>query len=300
MCILWTLSQYRYSAHCPVRRNPGKTGTHCSIVIKSNAMAHCPPLSLHLADVASRLKSRRSAEYARLTIIAETAKLSASHDLTNLKVPQICESCGISRATFYLHFQSRDELFAELMRELTALESANIPSLADCTTIESAIEQIIDWYIDVHLANASLFQNLTFLRRSNRAISDSWLIRAKTLHEAVVRELSRFSEFKKLDPGHANFVLEFVGGGMNSVISRVNTRLPTNPFVPSRLADIKKTVSQLLFRALFGADPAYTTKKGARQLHISDDRSQSTEVVTALPSRRQSRASASKRRAGKK
>lgn len=218
-----------------------------------DAMKKCLPLSMHLTDRAASLNSRRSAEHGRLVILAETAKLATDLDLVTIKVPQICDASGISRATFYLHFRGRDELFADLMQELTDLECASVPDLTGCGSIKDAVTAIVDWYIEVHLANASLFQNLTFLRRSNRAISDCWLSRAKILHEAVVRELSKFPEFQTLSSEHANFVLEFVGGGMNGIISRVNTRLPANPFVPSDIIVIKSRTADLLFQALFGA-----------------------------------------------
>ena len=210
-------------------------------------------LSLHLATLAGSIPNKRSADHSRLTILAAAARIAGTRDLPEMRVPDICLACDISRATFYLHFQGRDELFAELMRQLTALESSLTPSLADCPDVAAGIYAIVDWYIDVHLANASLFHNLTFLRRTNPKINESWLDRARVLHHAVSQELSRFAEFRALAPSEGDFVLEFVGGGMNGVISRMNSKVRRNPYVPVKLADLKASVALLFYRALFGA-----------------------------------------------
>jgi AcrR family transcriptional regulator len=211
-------------------------------------------LSQHLTNRAAAVANRRSAEHSRLLILAAAARMAGTRDFVEIRVPDVCRACAISRATFYLHFDGRDALFAELMRELTSLESSLTPSLADCPDFASGVRAIVDWYIDVHLANASLFQNLTFLRRTNRAINESWLDRARILHRAVTNELSRYGEFRALDQAQANFALEFLAGGINSVISRVNTKLPRNPFVPEQLDDLKSAVAVLFHRGLVGRD----------------------------------------------
>ncbi len=213
-------------------------------------------LSFHLQALARDIPNKRSAEHSRLTILAAAARMAGTQDFPEMTVPDICQACGISRATFYLHFDGRDSLFAELMRQLTALESSLTPSLAACPDVAAGIRAIVDWYIDVHLANASLFHNLTFLRRTNLEINESWLERARILHRAVADELKRFPECRALPHEHADFVLEFFGGGMNSVVSRVNTKLPRNPYVPTDLAKVKASVARLLYRSLFGADAA--------------------------------------------
>lgn len=212
-------------------------------------------LSRHLSALAQAIANKRSAEHSRLTILAAAARMAGTHDFPEMRVPDICKACEISRATFYLHFEGRDQLFTELMRQLTALESSLTPDLSGCPDVAAGIQAIVEWYIDVHLANASLFQNLTFLRRTNREINESWLHRARILHEAVSEQLSRFPQFRALSPGHTAFVLEFFGGGMNSVISRANRPVPRNPYVPGELAEIKAAVTRLFYRALFGSDP---------------------------------------------
>jgi len=233
-------------------------------------------LSEHLTARARLVDNKRSAEHSRLLILAAASRMAGTRDFLEIRVPDLCKACAISRATFYLHFEGRDELFAELMRQLTALESSLTPSLADCPDVVSGVEAIVDWYIDVHLANASLFQNLTFLRRTNRAINESWLDRARILHRAVTDELNRFEEFRALDPAEANFALEFLAGGINSVISRVNTKLPRNPFVPAELAELKTAVTRLFHRGLLGGDPRPHRQAGSTRNDRSPRRSLGT------------------------
>jgi len=180
--------------------------------------------------------------------------MAGTRDFVEIPVPDLCRACAISRATFCLHFDRRDELFADLMLELTLFESSLTPSLADCPDFASGVRAIVDRYIDLRLANASLFQTLTFLRRTNRVINESWLDCARILHRGVTKELSRYGEFRALDQAQAHFALEFLAGGMDGVISRVNTKLPRSPFVPEQLDDLKSAVAVLFHRRLVGRD----------------------------------------------
>ena len=234
-------------------------------------------LSFHLVAQADGIPNKRSAEHSRLTILAAAARMAGTQDLPEIRVPDICETCDISRATFYLHFDGRDSLFAELMRQLTAFECHLTPSLASCPDVAAGIFAIVDWYIDVHLANSSLFHNLTFLRRTNREINESWLERARVLHRAVAQELNRFPEYRALPQEHVDFVLEFFGGGMNSVVSRVNTKLPHNPYVPADLTAVKSSVARLLHRSLFGADASVSPTPRGRTPRLARDRRRDQE-----------------------
>ncbi|MFO1393371.1 MAG: TetR/AcrR family transcriptional regulator [Steroidobacteraceae bacterium] len=226
-------------------------------------------LSEHLTARAAAVGNKRSAEHSRLLILVAAARMAGTRDFLEIRVPDVCRACSISRATFYLHFDGRDALFAELMRQLTALEKSLTPSLAGCADVVTGVKTVVDWYIDVHLANASLFQNLTFLRRTNQEINESWLERARVLHRAVADELNRFPEFRALPPSESDFVLEFFGGGMNSVISRVNTKLPRNPFVPAELDAVKASVARLLHRSLFGIDAGAAARRRPARMRFA-------------------------------
>lgn len=207
-------------------------------------------LSEHIQAAMRRVENKRSAEHSRLAILASAARMANTHHFAELKVPEICRACGISRATFYLHFDGLDALYAELMRQLTALESSLTPDLKGCPDFAEGVGAIVDWYVDIHLANAALFDQLTFLRRSNPGINRPWLERATALHQAVTRELERFVEFHALDRAAAEFVLEFFGAGMNSIVSRISTGHPRNPYLPTELGQLKAAISLMMRHAL--------------------------------------------------
>ncbi|MFA6313550.1 MAG: helix-turn-helix domain-containing protein [Sterolibacterium sp.] len=207
----------------------------------------------HLTALAQEVRGKR--EHSRLTILATAARMASTVDFLEFRVPDLCKMCGISRATFYLHFSTKDDLFVELMRQLTTLESSLTPSFENCADIEAAVDLAADWYVDVHLANAALFINLTYLQRTNPAITDSWMLRTRQLHSALFGELQRFEQFRALDKSMVNFVLEFFAGGMNSLVSHYRNRPPHNPYVPAEISDAKRAISLTFYRALFGSDP---------------------------------------------
>lgn len=218
-------------------------------------------LGEHLEALAQEVENKRSAEHSRLLILAAAARLTDKVDVPEFKVPDVCDMCGISRATFYLHFSAKEDLFVELMQHLTELECSLTPSLADCPDVATAIERLVDWYMDVHLANASLFTNLTYLQRTNAAVAESWTRRARKLHVALFDELERFEQFVALDKKEADFVLEFIGRAMNTLTSQFAARsLLRSPYVPTELSTAKRAVAKTFYRALFGADPAPRAK----------------------------------------
>lgn len=213
-------------------------------------------LSEHLEALAQEIGNKRSAEHSRLLILAAAARLTGKVDHLEFRVPDVCNMCGISRATFYLHFSAKEDLFVELMQHLTELECSLTPSLADCADMATAIDRVVDWYMDVHLANASLFTDLTYLQRTNSAVAESWMRRARRLHVALFHELQRFKLFLALDKTEADFVLEFYGRAMNTLVSQFHDRtLLRSPYVPTELSVAKRAVSKAFYRALFGSDP---------------------------------------------
>jgi len=213
-------------------------------------------LSEHLAAAAQEIENKRSAEHSRLLILAAGAQLAGKVDVPGFRIPDVCAMCGISRATFYLHFSAKEDLFVELMQHLTELECSLTPSLADCTDVAAGLERIVDWYLNLHMANASLFANLTYLNRSNAAISESWRQRAKRLHVALFAELERFDQIRVLDKVEANFVLEFFGRAMNSLVNQFGpTAVLKNPYLPTDVAVAKRAVSKAFYRSFFGFDP---------------------------------------------
>lgn len=223
-------------------------------------------LSEHLEALAGEIENKRSAEHSRLLILAAASRLAGKVDYPEFRVPDVCRMCDISRATFYLHFTAKEDLFVELMQHLTELECSLTPSFSDCPDIATAIDSVVDWYMDVHLANASLFANLTYLQRTNEAISDSWRERGRRLHDALIVELERFKEFTNLDKTEANFVLELIGIGMNVLVNSLSMPPPRNRYLPADVSATKRAVSKVFFRALFGAEPK---KRPVRKANVA-------------------------------
>ncbi len=221
------------------------------------AHTKCLALGDYLDSLAQGIENKRSAEHSRLNILAAAARLADRVDVHNYRVPDVCALCGISRATFYLHFSAREDLFIELMQHLTTLECGLTPDLAACPDVGTAVELLVDWYMDVHLANASLFANLTYLQRTNAAVAASWKERARRLHETLCAELGRFAQFEALDRAEADFVLEFLGRAINTLTGQFHDRsLLHSPYLPADLATAKLAVTKAFFRALFGYDRA--------------------------------------------
>lgn len=72
-------------------------------------------------DLAERLGLTREDDDTRTRILEATATTIASHGLANLTVERAAAEAGISPATVYWHFQSKDELVVETLRHVVPL-----------------------------------------------------------------------------------------------------------------------------------------------------------------------------------
>jgi AcrR family transcriptional regulator len=211
-------------------------------------------LSEYLQAQADAIPDRRSAESTRLSLLAGAARINESEAHTNMRIPQLCKLCGISRATYYLHFNSKDELLVELMEHLITMERHYLPVGNKGLPIHEAVNALVDWYITLHISNGRLFTNLSILRWSDQKINDLWITRSLALHKVLREILHPYPEFKQLDSDYTEFVIEFVGSGMNAAVSRFVSGNVKNPFIPPGIESLKKSCAKLFYGALFGCE----------------------------------------------
>ena len=209
-------------------------------------------LSNHLKQKADSIDNKRSSEYTCLSLLAGAAKLNESKAHAEIRIPQLCNACNISRATFYLHFNGKDELMVRLMEHLTDLEHLLSPVHDASNTVEATLRQIVNWYFSLHFYNGNLFLNLSILNWSDPRINALWMVRAEKLHDITYGLLSKHKEFRALSPEYAQFAIEFVGSGMNSAINRANSNSAKNPFIPEDIGVMTEYSVVVFYQSLFG------------------------------------------------
>lgn len=77
-------------------------------------------------------------------VLDAALRLFSEHGYLGVRVADIAEQAGVSRATFYKHFAEREQILAELFERLLGTESeATPPHPAGLTGSESAEEQVV-------------------------------------------------------------------------------------------------------------------------------------------------------------
>ena len=68
----------------------------------------------------NELSLAKNREYPRQRLVAAAAELFYRHGIRAVGVDAIAEAAGTNKMTLYRHFDSKDELVAEYLRELAA------------------------------------------------------------------------------------------------------------------------------------------------------------------------------------
>jgi AcrR family transcriptional regulator len=129
-----------------------------------------PPL-----DTATRRRTRHR------ILDATKKRLTAGEPLTKLSIQRIVKTAGVSRATFYLHFQSKQELIAALAkRELTPWLQSAAPALQNATLTRDVLEQLAGGAIEIYRANRGVLAGILEMSEYDLDTRLAW---QQTIHE---------------------------------------------------------------------------------------------------------------------
>jgi AcrR family transcriptional regulator len=110
----------------------------------------------------------------------------------NSKVAEIVEEVGIAKGTFYLYFDSKKDLFLEMINryELLMKENINLDVLKkDELTLEAKLSQLTKSYFDFYLDNEKL---TNIIKREAVSIDDDFfeeLQKMKRASDQIFREI---------------------------------------------------------------------------------------------------------------
>lgn len=110
----------------------------------------------------------------------------------NSKVAEIVEAVGIAKGTFYLYFDSKKDLFLEMINHYELLMKKNIDLEVldqDKITLETKLSQLIKNYFDFYLENEKL---TNIIKREAVSIDDDFfdeLQKMKIANDQIFKEI---------------------------------------------------------------------------------------------------------------
>lgn len=135
---------------------------------------------------------RDAKEQSRRSLIEATCNLVLSLGVQDVTVDKIVAHAGLSRPTFYAHFQSRDEVFTSLRHEMVT----KLDDLYDRLAVidEASLGQLVDWVLDF-LANCRVDRKIILALMQVGAVP-GLTFDSPTYYDTVISRLSgRFARF---------------------------------------------------------------------------------------------------------
>src|SRR4051812_44203496 len=96
--------------------------------------------------------SRPSDPNARIKLLAAAETVFATHGLEAAKVEEIAQRAGLAKGSFYLHFDSKDDAFRQLVEMMLARLKAQLDALPDeALPAGTTFDQFLSLWVDLDL-----------------------------------------------------------------------------------------------------------------------------------------------------
>lgn len=201
---------------------------------------------------AGRGARRQAATRAKILDAAETLLASADPDAITME--EIARQAGVSRASVFSHFGTKDELIEAGAERLLALVTAGLDTAF--TTAGSALERAMAagvTFLDVIIERPVLSRYLTLraVRASNSPVEariDEQIEALRTVFEGLLREAVETGESVPFDPRLLSYFLFTSWAGV-AALTLPSARGSLSP------ADVRASVSQALALLARGVQP---------------------------------------------
>ncbi len=92
--------------------------------------------------------SRPADPLARISLLRASEAVFAEHGLTAAKVEEISRRAGLSKGAFYLHFDSKEEAFRDVVESFLARMSGLLPAPKDSSEIPTSPERMLAFWLE--------------------------------------------------------------------------------------------------------------------------------------------------------
>lgn len=140
----------------------------------------------YLEVQAQEIKGTRSAKKTRLRLLAALARLLEEARFGDIKVVDITKAAGLAKGTFFIYFETKEEIVEELITQYLQFERPTIPhSLPDGEPYEGVLT-IVEWYERTFAVNHGVLGCMIRLAGVNAYYAKLWRERNAVLLERWV------------------------------------------------------------------------------------------------------------------
>lgn len=124
-------------------------------------------------------------------IVQAAHLLMSERGFTLISVEDVSAAVGISRPTFYIHFESKEHLGAEVLVRMVDGARSELARLAERLAPDAAVRTMVDWMFDTQFRSENKFDHA----RALVLLSHERVIAAeKALADAIAQQMIRAQE----------------------------------------------------------------------------------------------------------
>ena len=199
-----------------------------------------------MANRADPRKRQMMTEFRRSEILEAATKVFGAKGFEGTRVDDIAAEAGLAKATVYVYFQSKDEIYAEAVEQaLAELAALTEEHVARATDFAGRVRAFISVRLSFWKEKQALYQVITSLNREmpNRRRSLKW---QKQTVDYLVAMFSAAAEQGEIEAGN----LEASAWALMDVVRGINERRIVN-YERSAEEEVE-FVTTLVLRALGG------------------------------------------------
>lgn len=213
----------------------------------------------YLNAMVQGMRGKRSGKLTRLKLMAATTELLEDRLFSEINVIDICECAAVAKGTFYLQFQTKEEVINAVLGDYVDFEVQTMPVLSAENEPFLNTRAIVAWYEMTFRVNAGLMRNFVRLSDEDAPIANLWKRRNERIVERSFVPYLLHSGFdaQNADIEIARLALRTLGGVMDyAMFARHGIHDAsdfTSGFSEESLIDLHAV---LMHRALYGESPA--------------------------------------------
>lgn len=205
------------------------------------------------------MREKRSGRRTRLKLMVATCHLLDDQLFSDLNVFDICEQAEVAKGTFYLQFETKEDVIYSIFEEYIEFEQLTLPRLHPDMERFARTRLLVSWYEKTFGVNAGLMRNFVRLSDSDTRVAELWRQRNERI---VERSFESYLWGTQLEPGSEGF--EFARLAMRSMGGIMDYALFARHGI-HQASDFTGGVSEetmidlhalLMYRALSGQNPS--------------------------------------------
>lgn len=138
------------------------------------------------------------------------AKYGAKHDLSDIKLSDICQSLKITTGAFYFHFKNREEAIEDtILDEIRSVYSA-IASEVEPKSFEQFAKEVIDRSTEFQVSRGHLPRAVQAVINTSPRVYDGWTEARRPILEELARLIAEERESEGLSTEPADYLASYL------------------------------------------------------------------------------------------